>query len=138
MANNVHCSQAFWNAALKSGTAGACTLLDGGTINLYTTPQPATPDTAITSQTLLATLTFSSPAFGSSSAGVATANAITSGSGITGGTAVWARMCASGGAAEVDCTVGTTGCDINLNTNVIVTGTAVALSALTIAMPTGQ
>lgn len=53
--------------------------LDGGTgrINVYTGSQPATADTAATG-TLLGTLTLSSDAFGASSSGTITANAITS------------------------------------------------------------
>lgn len=47
-----------------------------GRINIYTGSAPASPDSGMTG-TLLATLVMGSPAFGSASAGVVTANGIT-------------------------------------------------------------
>src|SRR5439155_785437 len=87
--------------AVTSGTnasADAVTaLLNGGTIRIYTAPQPATADTAITTQTLLASPTFGSPAFAAAVAGVSTANAITADpSASASGTANWARFVTSG------------------------------------------
>src|ERR1044072_4446425 len=52
-------------------------LLNGGGLTLYTSPRPATVDTAITTQTLLAAPTFGNPAFASAVAGGITANAPT-------------------------------------------------------------
>ena len=84
-------------------------LLNGGTIRIYTAPQPATADTAVTTQTLLASPTFGTPAFAAAVAGVATANAITAdGDAAASGTANWARFVTSGGATIYDGTVGTT------------------------------
>ena len=70
------------NVTIAADTASAiadavATLCNGGTINIYDGAQPATADTAVTTQTLLATCTFGTPAFGAAAAGVATANAIT-------------------------------------------------------------
>src|SRR6266550_425027 len=52
-------------------------LLNGGTIRIYTSPQPATANTAITTQTLLASPRFGTPAYAAAVAGVSTATAIT-------------------------------------------------------------
>ena len=51
-------------------------LLDGGTVRIYDGRRPATVDTAITDQTLLAELAFSKPAFEAAVDGVAKARAI--------------------------------------------------------------
>lgn len=77
MASDFEISTAARNAAcdaivdLIDGGAGA------GTLTIRTGAPPATPATA-DSGTLLGTLTFSDPAFGSAATGVATASAITS------------------------------------------------------------
>lgn len=66
-----------------------------GTLKIYNGTQPADPDAAIT-DTLLATITFSDPAFGSAvivsspvDAGEATASAMTDETSATAGTAGW-------------------------------------------------
>src|SRR5947208_234930 len=96
------------SAAGTNASADAVTaLLNGGTIRIYTAPQPATADTAITTQTLLASPTFGSPAFAAAVAGVSTANAITADpSASASGTANWARFVTSGGATVYDGLVG--------------------------------
>src|SRR5438093_7808878 len=98
------------SAAGANASADAVTaLLNGGTIRIYTAPQPATADTAVTTQTLLASPTFGTPAFAAAVAGVSTANAITTDpSAAASGTANWARFVTSGGATIYDGTVGTT------------------------------
>jgi hypothetical protein len=50
-------------------------LIDGGTLEIRTGAKPASPNDAATG-TLLATLTFSSPSFGSAASRVATVGAI--------------------------------------------------------------
>ena len=133
-ANNLTLSNAGKSAAMDAVTA----LLNAGgagTINIYTGSQPAGPDTAITSQTLLATLTFSSTSFAASSSGVATANTITSGTAGATGTAAWARMESGGSTAVMDCTIGTSGADINFPTTTINSGDTVSISALTLTHP---
>lgn len=114
MALNTRYSAAARNAACNA----AVDLLDAGsgaaTLKFYTTAQPASPDVAITDQTLLATLTLTDPAFGDAVAGVATAGAITSDVSIdASGTPTWARAADSNGNAIIDFSVGVSGCDIN-------------------------
>lgn len=131
MAANTIIGTAGRNAALDAFTA----LLNGGTVEIYDGTQPAGPGTAITTQNKLVTLTLNATAFGASAAGVATANAITSGTAIATGTATWARWKSSGGTAHMDCSVGSSGCDLNLSTATINSGNTVSVSSFTLTHP---
>ena len=135
MAANTHLSIASWNLALNAGID----VLNSGFMQIYTGTQPATPDTAITSQTLLATLTLSATAFGASSAGTKTANAITSGTAVATGTATWFRAFKSDDStAVIDGSVGTSVADLNLNDTAITSGGSVSVTSWTVSMPSGQ
>lgn len=107
-----------------------------GVIEIRTTPRPADPDAAATG-TLLATLTFSNPAFGAASSRVATANSITDDSSADDtGTALYARMeTGTAGTAVIDCSVGTSGEDINFNSVSFTAGDAVSITSLTVTYP---
>lgn len=128
------------NAAASAAADAVVDLIDAGagagTIKVYTATIPTDANTAIGAQTLLATLTFSDPAFGSASNGVATASAITSDSSADAtGTAAWARIADSNGTTIMDVTVGTSGEDINFNTVSFVSGAVIAISSLTYTQP---
>lgn len=127
--------QAAMDAVVDAIDAGA----GAGTIKIYTGTQPANADVAISTQTLLATLTFSDPAFGATnSSGVATANAITSDSSADAtGTATWARIADSNGNTIFDCDVGTSAATIVLNSVAITTGGTVSISSFTMTHPDG-
>ena len=74
--------------------------------------------------TEVATLTFGADAFIASASGEAIANAITSDTNATGGTTTIAKFLTSGATELVACSVGSSGADINLSTNVVpATGT---------------
>jgi hypothetical protein len=93
-----------------------------GQLKFYTGTQPAGPDTAITSQVLLGTLTLSDPA-GSVTGRVLTLGAVAEDSAADAtGTATWARMLDNSGDAIADFSVTATGGggDIELNTVSIV------------------
>jgi hypothetical protein len=116
------------------------TALDAGSaaiIEIYDGTQPTDADTAVGAQTLLATLTMAATAFGSVSDD--TPHAIMTADTITGdsaadddGTASWARfLTQSGGTVIMDCSVGTSGADINFNTVSFVTGSTVDITGLT-------
>lgn len=105
--------------------------LNGGTIEIRDGVQPATPETTATGN-LLVTLTLNATAFGAASAGVATANAITSGLGAIAGTATWARLKTSGSTAKIDCSAGGAGNDLVLAAPVVAVGATVSCSSLTI------
>ena len=85
----------------------------------------------------VATLTFSDPAFDDAAAGVATANAITSASSATGGTAAKFVVKDSNGTAVFSGTVTATsgGGDIELSSTTIGAGSTVSLSSLTYTQP---
>ncbi|MCX6630917.1 MAG: hypothetical protein NTW28_25160, partial [Candidatus Solibacter sp.] len=129
MAYNTQISDAAANAAANAVAA----LANSGYLKFYTGSQPANANTALSGQTLLATLTFSATAFGNAAAGVATANAIGADtSADASGTATWFRVLKSDGTSVVfDGTVGTSGCNLNMNSNVISAGASVSGTALT-------
>ena len=134
----VHLSQASWNLALN---AALDTPLASGFLDIYDstgTGQPATPDVAVTTQVKLAHLPLSATAFGAASAGVKTANAVTSGTGLAVGTATWFRLTEAGGTAVLDGSVGTSGTDCVLNDVAITVGGTVPITSLTVSMPSGQ
>lgn len=138
MANNFDIS----NAARSAAADAVVDLVDGGAgaglLRIYDGTKPAGPDTAITTQILLAELTFSDPAFGAASNGVATANAITADSSANAsGTATWFRVVTSAGTAIFDGEVGTSGSDLNLNSTSISAGAEVSVSSFTYTQPAG-
>jgi len=86
--------------------------------------------------TLLAELTFSATAFGSSSTGVSTANSITSDTSANAtGTAGAFRIKAGNDEVVLSGTVSASGGDINFNTTSINTGDSVAVTSLTVTVP---
>jgi hypothetical protein len=128
MALNPHFSDTGANAAANALTA----LLNSGKLRIYDGSQPANANTAVSTQTLLAELTFNATAFGAASAGVAAANAITSATAAATGTAAWFRAVKSDGTTVVwDGSVGTSGANLNLATVAISSGATVSVSALT-------
>ena len=135
MASNVHVTAARRNAMIDNLTA----TLNSGFLDIYDstgTGQPANADTAITTQVKLASLTFNATAFGAASSGSATANAITDDSAADAtGTATWARWWQSNHTTPVlDCSVGSSGADINFNTVSIVINAAVSVTSLTVSI----
>lgn len=107
-----------------SGTAG-------GTINFYDGTRPATGG-AITSQVLLGTVTCAATC-GTVSNGVLTFGAIAEDSSADAtGTAAWARIKDKAGNFVADCSVGTTGADINLNSVAITVGGIIRVTSGTL------
>ena len=130
MANNLKYSASLKNAKLDQITSkvGA-----SGLLRIYDGSQPASPDTAVTSQTKLAELTTNASAFaGSASGGVLTANAVSSANAVASGTASWFRLCKSDATAVIDGTVGTSGTDLIIDNTSINSGQQVSVSSLTI------
>jgi hypothetical protein len=103
--------------------------------------QATDPDTAIGAQVTLAKLVYSDPAFGNAAdnnpGARATASTITADSSADAtGTASWFRCSATNDGAtslddHIDGSVGTSGCDMNLNTTSIVSGANVSISSHT-------
>lgn len=101
-------------------------LLDGGSVKVYTGSQPA--ENASVTGTLLATLTFSNPAFGSSSGGTATAGTITAGTAVASGTAGYVALCKSDGTVVQTMAAA----DVSFNTTSIVSGALVSCGSFTL------
>jgi hypothetical protein len=126
MANNPH----FYDASVNAVTA----LLNSGFLEVYTGSQPGA-DAALTG-TKLAKLTFGATAFGASSGGVATANAITSATALATGTAGYFALLKSDDTTVVATgSVGTSGADLNFNSLAISSGATVSCSSFTITGP---
>lgn len=121
----------WYDAAVNGITGNASCSLNSGFIKIYSGTQPAL-DGSLTG-TLLATLTFGATAFGASSGGTATANAITSGTAAATNTAGYFALVKSDGTTVVETgTCGTSGADLNMSTTAIVSGATVSCSAFTI------
>lgn len=133
----IHLSTAAGNAmlvplrdAFDGGTGSA-------TIKFYTAPMPASTADAITTQTLLGTLTASDPC-GTVATKTLTFSSITQDSAADAtGVAAWARIADSDGVAVADVDVSATGGSgvIQLNTTNIVLGGPVALTAFSFSLP---
>lgn len=130
-------------AARNAAVDAVVDLLDNITnaiIEIRTGAPPANvsdPD----SGTLLATLEFDNPAFGAAASGTATANAIVSDTNIDNtGTADHFRIKDenSGGNTVMQGTVGTSGADINFDSDAFVAGGTAAITSLTVTQPIGS
>jgi len=114
-------------------------LANGGLMKIYTSPQPSTPETAITTQTLLSTVTMGTPAFGTASNGIITANAISQDNNIAQtGTAAWFRLYKSDGTTVIsDGTVGlvSSGSDLEMNSVSLLQGAIFQVGSLTWTLP---
>jgi len=120
------------SAALRNARLDAITTAAGANakLRLYSGTRPATGGTATT---LLAELTCAATFAPAASGGVLTLNAITSDSSAdASGTATWARLVKSDNTFVMDMDVGTTGADLNMNSNVISAGAAVAITGATL------
>lgn len=134
----------FSDEAAQAAVDAVAALCNSGSIKIYDGTKPTDANTAISGNTLLATLTLSSTAFGASSAAgsagskvvTATANTITDDSSADNtGTASWFRVLKSDGSSKVfDGTVGTSGCDLNLASTSIVSGEDVSVTSFTITL----
>jgi len=123
-------------AAVNAMADALGTLLDGGSVRLYTSPRPATADTAITTQTLLAAPTFATPAFGAAVAGVITADALTAESDCpASGTAGFFRAVTSDGSVVCDGSVGTSDADCVLSTLTILQHGTRSVTSCTLSVP---
>lgn len=126
-------------AARNAACDAIVDLIDGGagagTMAVRTGAQPTNVGDADTG-TLLGTLTFSDPAFGAASTGVATASAITSDSSAdNSGTAAHFRVKDSTPAIICDGDAAQGSGTMNFDNNVIVAGGVIAVSSMTVTVP---
>ncbi len=106
---------------------------NNGYLRIYDGVRPATGDTAVGAQVLLAELRMNATAFGAAVNGVITANALTpDASANAGGTASWFRILKSDGTSPIwDGEVGTATSDLILNSVTIGAGAQVSVTAFT-------
>ena len=101
-----------------------------GLLRIYDGSRPASGGTATT---LLAELALTATAAPAASGGVLTFSAIANDAAANAtGTANWFRVVTSGGTFVIDGSIGTSGSDLNLNTQSIVIGGPVAVSSFVI------
>ena len=134
----------FADATAAAANDAVKALFNSGTIKIYGNTQATDANTAVGAQTLLATFTCASTAFGSSSASgttpnrssVATAAAISDVTAAATGTATWFRALKSDGTTVIcDGSVGTSGCDLNMTDTSLTSGETCSISSLTLATP---
>jgi len=119
------------STAARNAATDAVTALISTSGNLVFRISPSTvgsPGTAV------ATLPLSATAFGASSGGTATANAITSDTNATGNASpvAFATLQTSGGVIVIQCSVAASGSDINMSNGLVVAaGDTVSCSSLT-------
>ncbi len=127
----------FSTASVNAKVDAQAALMNSGFMDIRDGTQPATANTAVTG-TLLVTLTFGATAFGAGSGGVATANAITSGTAVATSTATWFRLFKSDHTTPVaDGSVGTATSNLVLSTAAIVSGATVSISAFSLTEQLG-
>ena len=121
------------NLAANAAADAVARLVDAGKLRIYDGTQPATADTAVSTQVLLSTLTLNATSAPVAAAGVLTFNAITQdASAAATGTATWFRVLKSDNTTAVfDGSVGTATSDIILNTVSIVAAAVVSISSVT-------
>lgn len=120
-------------SAQAMGVALASNIGVNPTIEIRSGSKPASPETAATGTTLLATVTVSGSF--TSAGGVLTASDPASVNVAASGTAGWFRLKKADGTAVLDGTVGTTGADLNLSTTSLVQGGTVDLGVPTLTLP---
>lgn len=121
------------DAAVEAEGDALAALLNSGYLRIYDGTQPATADTAVSTQVLLAELRFGATAFGACVAGLLTANAITADSSANAsGTASWFRALKSDGTTAIlDGSVGTSAANMIIATTAISSAQTVSCSSFT-------
>lgn len=122
------------NATVNGQADNLSARLNTGYLRIYSGTQPATADTALAGNTLLAELRFSATAAAAATAGVITFNAITGATAAASGTASFFRALSSDGTTvvmdgNVDVTANTP--NLVLNSTAISSGATVNVTAFT-------
>lgn len=125
-------------SAASAESDAVCALLNNGFLDIYSGTQPTDADTAITSQTRLASLGFGATACTAATAGVASATSITADpAAANAGIATWFRAWKSDHTSAVfDGSVDTASADLVLTTTLIASGKPVTVTGFTITSRT--
>lgn len=121
-----------FSAAVRNARLDAITTATGsaGFLRVYDGTRPATGGTATTK---LIEFTMGTPFASAASSGVLTFNLPANTTGITAGTATWARLVKADGTTIIgDFSVGTSGADFNLNTTTISSGVTCSITSATL------
>ena len=133
MASNLKIAQ---NTAQLQATALVGSVTNSSQVQIYSGTQPATPETALSGNTLLATIVLPASSAFSSTNGVMTAAAISNVTIVATGTAAFFRWTESNGTTVIaDGSVGTSGADMNLNSVALSSGATLATSSFTFTIP---
>jgi len=127
------------DVAANASANAVCALLTGGWLRIYAGVQPATADTVLGGQTLLASIKLGTPAFAPAVGGIAAGNPVTPDLDIDAdGTGTWFRAVKSDGTTPVyDGSVGLLGCDLNLSSVTFVLHGSVTLTQFSYQQPKG-
>ena len=130
----MHIDSVLANAAL----AAVCPLFNSATIQVYAGPARAVGPSYLpsSSDTLLATFTFSNPAFGPPASASVTANSITTAIAVASGTARWARIAGATCSAAVDVSAIGGGGELQLYSTAVVKGGSIPIALLTMSIAT--
>lgn len=124
------------NATVNGQGDNLAARLNTGYLRIYSGTQPATADTALSGNTLLAELRFNATAAPATSGGLITFNAITADSSAdaTGTPSFYRALQSDGTTVVMDGTAGASGCNLNLSGlsgGQIIAGGNVAVSSFT-------
>ena len=106
--------------------------VNGGKLQIYDGTQPATADTAVTTQNKLAEFTLANPCYGAAVSGVLTANLPANTTGLFDSIATWYRILKADNTKEWD---GEVGVQMTLNSTHITVGAVVAVTSMTHTIP---
>ncbi len=130
MTNNLNYRAVDRNTMLDALTTA---IGSSGKLKIYAGSQPATADTALSGQSLLASLACSATFAAGASSGVLTASAISNDSSADNtGTAAWGTITKSDDTRIMDFTVGTSGADMTIDNTSINSGQVVSCSSFVI------
>lgn len=130
-----------YSSSLKAAQLNAITSVVGANavIRIYGGSKPASPDVAVSSQPLLASINCSATFAPAAVGGLLTVNPLADGTGTAaageGTQATWFRLVTAGGVGHVDGTVGISNCDMNLNNPNIASGQTISVASMTITNP---
>jgi len=119
--------------AIRNTSLDVFDTLDSGKLRIYSGTQPTDADTAIVGQNLGADLALGADSFAAASSGSKAANTITDDTSADAAiTATWGALLTSGNVRKLDFSVGTSGANLNLNSDAIALGATVSVTAFTI------